>query len=881
MHKTFENIVKLRAILDARALGAAGDGVTDDSAVFVEVEAMPGQVDVDLRGQTYLTALAVSDFTKNYYNGTVIGINIEGHSERIRCVAPVYADEIRTRGTKSPIAGNWAGLKVLWLGTSIPQQGVGVDGYPELFGSALDCTVTNNAWSGSHATYDVTASATDIITVKALSMTEDDRVAGLALHGAGCAYDDSFDLITKASQMTCDYRIKTPFVAAPFDVVVLDHAHNDRRHPPGTLTPESLAITAIVKGATTTVTVTALGSLAVGNAVALEVTGIASLNDAAARVQAIAGLNVTLNIDSSGYAGVFASGTLRKLDRNTICGALEFLIYYIKNLSARYGSGNVKIILASAPSHYTHDEFDNSVSSSAKYIEDVAAKWGLAFFDIATRYDVKLAEQLTYFTDGIHPLTTETRQALANHWIAWACGGAPIYHSPSKFLPKGGTSAFVAQREALYSKFMQGFATPAFIVGDPVTVLTENFAAGLGTWAANGTAPVFGAAPWGGGQSALQCVSTAGAPTSYLSQGGLATDAAVLAQFDLWLPAVSGLTSGATKTVELLELRDAANAAYYVVELLVHETSCELRPVVFQVANDNLYTFGTTGVDLQAATRHTVRLEAVRAAAGYPGALLLYLDDQLVSLPANLADSAQTNPANIRVGVITSNLAANLTVWIGNLLLQKNAVSDYSARFSGAATADMDLTVVNGIITAAVANAVARRAALDVEQAALFRIMTADANGQNSNAAQQIFPAQGAVALEANTTYLIKALYNIHESAAATTAHTIALGFAGTATLTAIVYAAIFTPANADVTQTTQNTTLINTAASTVASPSNTTGDKWFVIEGMIETNAAGTLIPQFTFSVAPGAVPTIRVGTYFRLTKVGAGNVAAKGTWT
>ena len=45
---------------------------------------------------------------------------------------------------------NWSGKRMLWLGTSIPHQGVGVDGYPEQFCQRMGCTVTNNAFSGSH-----------------------------------------------------------------------------------------------------------------------------------------------------------------------------------------------------------------------------------------------------------------------------------------------------------------------------------------------------------------------------------------------------------------------------------------------------------------------------------------------------------------------------------------------------------------------------------------------------------------------------------------------------------------------------------------------------------------------------------------------------------
>jgi hypothetical protein len=317
----------------------------------------------------------------------------------------------------------WAGMDVLWLGTSIPNQGTGVDSYPELFGVAMGCNVTNNAWPGSHATYDAGDSAASIGTIKALSMTEDDRLAGLALHGPTSVYDDSFDPPTLASEMTCDHRIKAAFAATAFDVVVLDHARNDRNEAAGTLEPPSAAIVAITKGAQTTVETSSV-LVAAGEAVALEVEGITGLTHFAGRVQSVDGASFTLNLDTSAYAGEFVSGTAIKLNRATFYGAFEFLIHYTRWAGALHGVADVPIVLAGNATEYDNNSTPAIIRRSAGWLRALADKWGLLFNDMAPLIDIKSEEHLTYFPDGVHPTTTAARQTIANRWADWARGAS-------------------------------------------------------------------------------------------------------------------------------------------------------------------------------------------------------------------------------------------------------------------------------------------------------------------------------------------------------------------------------------------------------------------------------------------------------------------------
>lgn len=326
--------------------------------------------------------------------------------------------------TKAPIA-DWSGKTVLWLGTSIPHQGGGVDSYPTLFGAGLGCTVTNNAWSGSHAYWSALDDPFSIVTVRALSMTEDDRLALLAIHGPTSAYDDSFDVSTKASEMTADFRIKAAFAAGTVDCVILDHAHNDVTRLAGVLNPTAISIVSITKGATTSITLSAGGSTPAGSAVILNVVGIAKLHQAAARVISAVGATITLNINSSGYAGSFVSGSVTPCDRSTIYGSFQFLVNYIHNAAAVNARPVPKIVLASPPSAYSGGTLTPSIRWISALVRTVADKLGCSFFDILTSYAVTEIDQPTWFPDLTHPTTVSTRQAIANHWIQWGMGGAP------------------------------------------------------------------------------------------------------------------------------------------------------------------------------------------------------------------------------------------------------------------------------------------------------------------------------------------------------------------------------------------------------------------------------------------------------------------------
>lgn len=163
----------------------------------------------------------------------------------------------------------------------------------------------------------------------------------------------------------------------------------------------------------------------------------------------------------------------------------------------------------------------------------------------------------------------------------------------------------------------------------------------------------------------------------------------------------------------------------------------------------------------------------------------------------------------------------------------------------------------------------------------LFRVLSADdTGGANVNTAQPWFPTAGGVTLEASTLYEFEGKLRMSR-AAGNTSHTTAFLFGGTATLTSISYRAQCRTGDAN-SLAADNTIEITDATATVVKAASTSTTEQFsaFVRGIVRVNAAGTFIPQFQYSAAPGGAPTIQRGSFFKLRKLGASSVTSRGTW-
>jgi hypothetical protein len=75
-------------------------------------------------------------------------------------------------------------------------------------------------------------------------------------------------------------------------------------------------------------------------------------------------------------------------------------------------------------------------------------------------------------------------------------------------------------------------------------------------------------------------------------------------------------------------------------------------------------------------------------------------------------------------------------------------------------------------------------------------------------------------------------------------------------------------------------TSRVTTNTLVKAASTSATEQAAFDLEGIVRFSAAGTFIPQFIYSAAPGGAPTILRNTYIRMTPLGDANFVQSGVW-
>jgi hypothetical protein len=155
--------------------------------------------------------------------------------------------------------------------------------------------------------------------------------------------------------------------------------------------------------------------------------------------------------------------------------------------------------------------------------------------------------------------------------------------------------------------------------------------------------------------------------------------------------------------------------------------------------------------------------------------------------------------------------------------------------------------------------------------------------GANATGAQSIFGV--GVTLSASTVYEFELGFVLSKSAG-TTANTLGLGFAGTATLNNILYSC----SGVAITSSTSGASIgsaygsVSITASNLNTNMSTTNAalSWAVlIKGTVSINAGGTFIPQYTLSAAPGGAYSTVAGSFIRIAPVSAsGSNTSVGAW-
>ncbi|MGL6208406.1 MAG: hypothetical protein ACRC14_01085, partial [Paracoccaceae bacterium] len=527
-------------------------------------------------------------------------------------------------------------------------------------------------------------------------------VAGLARFGPGSAYDDAFNRVTLASQMTCDFRILAEFASGALSHVVLDHNFNDKRGLAGVAVHPSSAITSVTKGVQTVFGV-ATQRWAVGDPIMVRVTGIPKLDYLARRVQAVTANTVTVNWDSTSFVGTLTAGTAYRPDRDTINGGWDFVIYTIRWAANLYERPQPLIILCNSPAEYLNGQFEETVYSSGQIIAAVADKWDLPYFDVADAYEVDQGSFLTYFPDGTHPSDLATREVLAALWENWLAGGHFTTVNPD-------TNVDLSQAiQDASDQFAVGFdqfngkhraLTSATPVG--TNKLTENFTNTLAGYSIFGAVPpVIVAAPWGVGQ-ALRCAAASGAD-SYLTIP-LDIGQSLDFTFDLYLAALPSLGANPTTQVVRAWQFNTVTDPALLLQLILTNTGDdgELVPTKAQM-RASWYPFPgdlralNTSVHptlITAGVKHTIRMQTRRATADTAGGIKVSVNGVPGISATRVFDSDHTALTTAVFGIRAHSVTAGVTLHLGNISI--NGASAIPA-FSGRLLPGQDPVFINGV----------------------------------------------------------------------------------------------------------------------------------------------------------------------------------------
>ena len=156
--------------------------------------------------------------------------------------------------------------------------------------------------------------------------------------------------------------------------------------------------------------------------------------------------------------------------------------------------------------------------------------------------------------------------------------------------------------------------------------------------------------------------------------------------------------------------------------------------------------------------------------------------------------------------------------------------------------------------------------------------------GANATGAQNFFGV--GVSLSASTVYVFESVI-AHIKTAGVTNHTTSIGFGGTATVNNIGYLCQNQSDGTASTTIPYSGSVINTWISTVNATTISGGSttayaiRYYHIRGTVSINSAGTFIPQYSLSAAPGGAYTTQIGSYFLIYPIGAaGSNTSVGTW-
>lgn len=150
--------------------------------------------------------------------------------------------------------------------------------------------------------------------------------------------------------------------------------------------------------------------------------------------------------------------------------------------------------------------------------------------------------------------------------------------------------------------------------------------------------------------------------------------------------------------------------------------------------------------------------------------------------------------------------------------------------------------------------------------------------GSDLDTVQSIFGVS--INLAANTVYEFEASFALKKTGG-TNPHSIGLGFAGSIGVNHVLYQVTHTSSALNSTST-PTSIMINTVSNTTVSSNTNVDNHNIFLKGTISVGSAGSFVPQYRLSDAPGAAFDTLAGSYFKMEPIGSANTNINvGSWS
>ena len=235
-----------------------------------------------------------------------------------------------------------------------------------------------------------------------------------------------------------------------------------------------------------------------------------------------------------------------------------------------------------------------------------------------------------------------------------------------------------------------------------------------------------------------------------------------------------------------------------------------------------------------------------------------------------------TSPANndmIPIVDVSEALASNKN--------KRIAIPTLTSQLSAASTSAAGIVQLNDNINSTSTTQAATANAVNALRHLFYRLNSSVA-GANVTTAQSVLGV--GVSLAASTVYEFEGSFLLGKTAGAAS-HFISFSFGGTATINNIGWQTlgnVNTTVNGGAASIGTVYGVSVTAVQATGTLASATLYATILVRGTVSINAAGTFIPQYTLSAAPGGAYSTQPGSYFEIWPLGAaGSNSVNGTWS